>query len=142
MRRKKQILLPVRCLDCVARRSGNSTEDCVYSLSKYLSTAEGVAALRDAAAESDPTLRQRPVRLVLDSQRPFRPLPESGNWCPECTLQYKLRCVYDVMDRDTCLDAARLNSRCGISRFFFVTSGKALRGRALDEVPPGCRRQK
>ena len=48
MRRKKQILLPVVW---TASRGGNYHEDCVYSLSKYLSTAEGVAALRDAAAE-------------------------------------------------------------------------------------------
>ena len=103
-----------RCLDCVLA-GGELTEDCVYSLAS-ISTAEGVAALRDAAAEVTRRFgSDRFDSCSIVNARSGR-CPENCKWCAQ-SAHYNTSCdVYDVIDRDTCLDAARLNSRCGISR--------------------------
>lgn len=121
-----------RCLRLVL--DGGTTEEAdVYALAE-ITTSEGVKALRDAAAEITRRFSSRRFDSCSIVNARSGRCPEDCKWCAQ-SARYNTHCeTYDVIDRQTCLDAARLNSRCGIGRFSFVTGGRALKGRALDAV--------
>lgn len=59
---------------------------------------------------------------------------ENCKWCAQ-SAHYHTGCEeYPMINRDECLQAARLNHRCGVKRFSLVASGKAVQGEALRTI--------
>lgn len=59
---------------------------------------------------------------------------ENCMWCAQ-SAHYATGCeTYDLMERDRCLAAARLNAQAGVKRFSLVASGRALKGESLKRV--------
>ncbi len=59
---------------------------------------------------------------------------ENCKWCAQ-SAHYHTGCdEYDMAAEQECMHAARVNAAGGIRRFSLVASGKAVRGKALDEM--------
>ena len=109
---------------------GSLTEEEVYRLSE----AKDSEALREAAGEIPRAL----CKPVFDScsivNARSGKCPENCKWCAQ-SAHFKTKCdTYDMVDEKTCLEAARLNARNGVMRFSLVTSGRSVKGKALDAV--------
>lgn len=60
--------------------------------------------------------------------------PENCKWCAQ-SGHYNTGCeTYDLIPRQKCLDAARYNHSKGVRRFSLVASGKAVKGKELDNI--------
>lgn len=60
--------------------------------------------------------------------------PENCRWCAQ-SAHYSTGCEeHGVTPREECIEAARANHQAGIRRFSLVASGRAVRGKDLDEM--------
>lgn len=67
---------------------------------------------------------------------------ENCKWCAQSS-HYATHCdVYDLVDEEECLNAARINKEHGVRRFSMVASGKSTRGNTLGKICAMLRRIK
>ena len=120
---------------------GSITADEAYALAD-ISDSEGVAALRDAAAE----VTARMVPRIFDScsivnARSGR-CSENCKWCAQSAHWHTGCETYDLVDEEECMAAARHNAARGVRRFSLVASGHAVKGKALARIAAMLRRAK
>lgn len=97
-------------------------------------TPEESLALRESAARVTSHFSSR----VFDScsiinARSGR-CPEDCKWCAQSAHYGTTIHTYPLVDRDTCMETAAHNRNAGIRRFSLVTSGRTIKGNALDTV--------
>ena len=108
---------------------GSLTDDEVYSLCDAPSNE-----LRDAAAEITRKMCSREFDSCSIVNARSGKCSENCQWCAQ-SAHYSTGCAtYPIINRDECLEAARLNSRQGVKRFSLVASGRAVRGEALKQM--------
>ncbi len=109
---------------------GQLTDEEVMSLCRYAGNPE----LRTAAKEI--TRQMVPEQFdtcSIVNARSGR-CSENCKWCAQ-SAHFDTHCdIYDLVDKEECMRAARENHQAGVKRFSLVTSGKALHGNALDGV--------
>lgn len=59
---------------------------------------------------------------------------ENCKWCAQSAVFKTNVEEYELIDENTCLDLARLNTDYGVDKFSFVTSGRALSDRNVDRL--------
>lgn len=59
---------------------------------------------------------------------------ENCKWCAQSTIFKTKVQEYDLIAKEDCMKLARLNKQYGVNRFSFVTSGRALSNRSIDEI--------
>lgn len=105
------------------------TDDEVYSLCDAPS-----AELREAAAEITARFCPRTFDSCSIINARSGRCSENCKWCAQ-SAHYHTGCTtYDIIGREECMNHARHNKACGIKRFSLVASGRAVRGKALDEM--------
>ena len=117
----------------IALKGGMVPESTIYILAE-VSTPEERKALRDAAAEV--TLVRRPRKFdscSIVNARSGR-CSENCKWCAQ-SVHYNTGCdTYDFVNEDEAMEVAHILASNGVGRYSAVASGKAVKGRALDEV--------
>ncbi len=108
------------------------TDEEVMSLAG--ATGEVAEAMRRAAAEVTRRYHSRKFDSCSIINARSGRCSEDCKWCAQ-SAHYPTRVnEYPLVDRDTCMEMADLNRRHGIGRFSFVTSGRAMKGAALDKA--------
>ena len=112
-------------------------EDMLYALTD-IDTPEGKEALLDAAAE---ITRQKASKTFdycsIINARSGR-CPENCRWCAQ-SAHFSTGCgVTDVVSDEEALEVSRYNADRGVGRFSLVTSGRATRGKDLEDVCRVC----
>ncbi len=59
---------------------------------------------------------------------------ENCRWCAQSAAYHTGVDTYELVDEETCLQAAMLNARYGVDKFSFVTSGRTLSDRNIDRI--------
>lgn len=109
---------------------GQLTDNEVYSLADVRDSS----ALREAAAELTRKICRPHFESCSIVNARSGKCPENCKWCAQ-SAHFSTGCeTYDMVDETTCMEAARSNARRGVERFSLVASGKAVRGKALDEI--------
>lgn len=120
----------LKILTDIILSGGDITEEQAYALADIRDSK----ALRRAAAEITDKICDKvfdPCSII--NARSGR-CSEDCKWCAQ-SAHYKAHCdVYDLVDPETCLHAARLNKDAGVNRFSMVASGQAVRGGTLDSM--------
>lgn len=60
--------------------------------------------------------------------------PEDCKWCAQSASYPTSTETYPLVDRTTCMEMGARNTRAGIGRFSLVTSGRTVKGTALDTI--------
>lgn len=60
--------------------------------------------------------------------------PEDCKWCAQSAHFNTTISNYPLVEREVCMDMAAYNRRAGIGRFSLVTSGRSVKGEALDTI--------
>ena len=60
--------------------------------------------------------------------------PEDCKWCAQSAHFNTTINSYPLVEREVCMDMAAYNQRAGIGRFSLVTSGRTVKGEALDTI--------
>lgn len=60
--------------------------------------------------------------------------PEDCKWCAQSAHYGTDIATYPLVDRETCMEMADRNRKAGIGRYSLVTSGRSVKGEALDTV--------
>lgn len=109
---------------------GELTDDEVYQLAEIKDTD----ALRKAAGEITRALcKPNFDSCSIVNARSGR-CSENCKWCAQ-SAHFKTGCeTYDMVDENTCMEAARRNAENGVMRFSLVASGRAVKGKALEKV--------
>lgn len=111
---------------------GEISSEEAYSLADMLPGCRD--ELRSAAAE----ITRRFCPRVFDSCSIINArsgkCPENCKWCAQSAHYHTEINTYPLVEREECMRMADLNRSLGIHRFSLVTSGRALRGRELDEA--------
>lgn len=108
---------------------GELSDDEVYSLCDA-----GSRELRDVAAEVTARFISRDFDSCSIINARSGKCSENCKWCAQ-SAHYDTGCDnYEMVDREECLEAARLNHEHGVRRFSLVASGRAVRGEALKSM--------
>ncbi|MDE6484618.1 MAG: biotin synthase BioB [Duncaniella sp.] len=101
-----------------------------------LAGAEGEAAeaMRRAAAEVTRRFHSRKFDSCSIINARSGRCSEDCKWCAQSAHYPTQVSEYPLVGHDTCMEMAALNRRHGIGRFSFVTSGRAMKGAALDKA--------
>lgn len=106
------------------------TDDEAYSLLNFC----GTDSLYEAAAEITRTLNSSKFDSCSIINVKSGRCPENCKWCAQ-SAHYSTGCdIYGVVEKARCVEAAKLNHDNGIHRFSLVASGKAIKGKELDEI--------
>lgn len=60
--------------------------------------------------------------------------PEDCKWCAQSAAYDTSISHYPLVERDVCMEMAAYNRNAGIGRFSLVTSGRSVKGKALDTI--------
>lgn len=108
-------------------------EDVLYALAE-IDSDEGREALLEASEKI--TERFCPRRFdscSIVNARSGR-CSENCKWCAQ-SAHFNTGCdTYDIVPDDEAMEAARRNAECGVGRISLVASGRAVRGKALDDI--------
>ncbi len=118
----------------IGRRSPGAGESC------GLEQGSGQRALYQAAGE----IRDRKCGRHFDTcsivnARSGR-CSENCHWCAQSAVFKTHVEEYELIDEQTCVDLALKNAEYGVSKFSFVTSGRALSDRHIDTICEYARR--
>jgi len=106
--------------------------DTLYRLTE-IESAEGIKALCDKAAALTSRLSRKFDSCSIVNARSGR-CSEDCKWCAQSGRFHTGCQTYDIVDREEALAQASHNKAGGIHRFSLVASGRAVKGRALDQV--------
>ncbi len=105
----------------------------IYQLAE-IETEEGKQALLDAAAKLTAHFAPRRFDSCTIINARSGKCSENCKWCAQ-SGHYSTGChTYDIVGHDEAIAAARHNAGQGIMRFSLVASGKATKGKALEEM--------
>ena len=131
MTKEEELSLVERAFDAVSKGVQLDSET-LYCLTDIEST-EGTQALCDKAAELTGRLSRNFDSCSIVNARSGR-CSEDCKWCAQSGRFHTGCNTYDIVDRDEALAQARHNKAGGVKRFSLVASGRAVKGRALDQV--------
>ena len=117
---------------------GSISDEQVLALADYAGNPE----LREAAKEITEKLTSSAFDSCSIINARSGRCGENCKWCAQ-SAHYDTHCdVYDLVDENECMRAAKINKDAGVHRFSMVASGKATRGVALDKICSMLRRIK
>lgn len=112
---------------------GQISEEEAYALAA-INDAEGIRALRDAAADVTAAMCPRSFDSCSIVNARSGRCSENCKWCAQSAHWHTGCSTYDIIDEEECMAAARHNASRGVKRFSLVASGRAMHGAALDKV--------
>ena len=107
-------------------------EETMYKLAD-VDTPEAVDKLYEYAAELTARLGRDFDSCSIVNARSGR-CSEDCKWCAQSGRFHTGCQTYDIVDRDEALGLAKHNKERGVRRFSLVASGRAVKGRTLDQV--------
>lgn len=130
--KEKEIAAVQKALETVLG-GDDINETLAYELGE-ISTPEGLGALLDAAEQvSNKYISKRFDSCSIVNVRSGK-CTEDCKWCAQ-SGHFHTGCEeYEMMDAEEALHVARYNAERGVLRYSPVGSGRAVRGKALDEV--------
>lgn len=111
---------------------GNLTSD--EALSLVTLTDDERARLYDAAAEITERFGTRKFDSCSIINARSGRCPEDCRWCAQSAHFNTSINNYPLVERGVCMEMATYNQRAGIGRFSLVTSGRSVKGQALDTI--------
>lgn len=116
---------------------GSLTADEAFSLIDLDDTRR--AQLYDAAAEITRHFGSRKFDSCSIINARSGRCPEDCKWCAQSAHFKTSIDSYPLVEHDVCMEMAAYNRHAGIGRFSLVTSGRSVKGEALDTVCSYCR---
>lgn len=111
---------------------GNIDENEAYFIADNLPAASD--AIRSAAIEITAAFSDRTFDSCSIVNARSGLCGENCKWCAQ-SRHHNTGCeTYDLIDRDECLEAARINRDGGVRRFSLVASGRSVRGKTLTAI--------
>ena len=111
---------------------GNIDENEAYFIADILPAAS--EAIRSAAIEITAAFSDRTFDSCSIVNARSGLCGENCKWCAQ-SRHHNTGCeTYDLIDRDECLEAARINRDGGVRRFSLVASGRSVKGKALAAI--------
>ena len=99
-----------------------------------IESAEGITTLLEAAEEITAHFVSRKFDTCSIVNARSGRCSENCKWCAQ-SGHYSTGCdTYEIVDRDEALHVARYNAERGIGRYSLVASGRAVRGKALEQI--------
>lgn len=133
---EKDITTEIEFIDrCAATilDGGSLDEEQLYALAD-IDSPEGKARIKERAAEITAAMCPRKFDTCSIVNARSGLCSENCKWCAQ-SRHYDTGCrEYSIVDHDEAMHAAHYNAECGIHRYSLVASGRAVRGKALDEV--------
>ncbi len=112
---------------------GSLDEEQLYALAD-IDSDEGKARIKERAAEITAAMCPRKFDTCSIVNARSGLCSENCKWCAQ-SRHYDTGCrEYSIVDHNEAMEAAHYNAECGIHRYSLVASGRAVHGKALDEV--------
>lgn len=120
---------------CAARvLAGEILDDATLYKLTEIDTPAALALIEEQAAEITRHFCPRSFDTCSIVNARSGRCSENCKWCAQ-SAHYSTGCEsYAVVDREKALEVARYNAERGVGRFSLVASGRAVSGRALDEM--------